>query len=171
MKRGDADAIFTAAGDLAHFAADLHMPLHVTKNYNGQLTGNKGIHKMLEVGLAKRYASFYAEEVVKGRTEPAYLADPQDRLFDWLIAAAPAPRPFWPPTRPRGRPRVMRRRRTPLNSTRRRTTSRRSGPSRITRPSSGNWNRGARPRPPPCATPPLTWPTSFTPPGRTPANR
>ena len=89
MKRGDADAIFTAAGDLAHFAADLHMPLHVTKNYNGQLTGNKGIHKMLEVGLAKRYASFYAEEVAKDRTEPAYLADPQDRLFDWLIAAAP----------------------------------------------------------------------------------
>ena len=87
MKRGDTDVIFTAAGDLAHFAADLHMPLHVTKNYNGQFTGNKGIHKMLEVGLVKRYPAFYAEEVKKDQTEPAYLADPQDRLFDWLIAA------------------------------------------------------------------------------------
>ena len=134
LKRGDTDAIFTAAGDLAHFAADLHMPLHVTKNYNGQLTGNKGIHKMLEVGLAKRYAAFYAEEVAKGRAEPAYLADPQDRLFDWIIATYPARPPSWPPTRPRGRPRVMRRRRAPPNSTKRRTTSRRSGPSRTTRP-------------------------------------
>jgi len=87
LKHQDADAIFRAGGDLAHFAADLHQPLHVTKNYDGQLTGQKGVHARLEIGLQKRYAAFYAEEIKKDRVEPAYLADPEDKIFDWLIKA------------------------------------------------------------------------------------
>jgi len=31
-------------GYLGHYVADLHMPLHTCANYNGQLTGNKGVH-------------------------------------------------------------------------------------------------------------------------------
>lgn len=31
-------------GHLGHYVADLHMPLHTCANYNGQLTGNDGIH-------------------------------------------------------------------------------------------------------------------------------
>lgn len=31
-------------GYLGHYVADLHMPLHTCANYNGQLTGNDGIH-------------------------------------------------------------------------------------------------------------------------------
>ena len=63
------------------------MPLHVSKNFNGQLTGQTGVHKMLEVGLVKRYADFYAAEIAKGRAEPAYQAAPLDRLFDWIVVA------------------------------------------------------------------------------------
>jgi hypothetical protein len=87
MTRGDLQAIIDSGGDLAHFVADMHMPLHVSKNFNGKLTGNEGIHKMLEVGLVNRYFPFYAAEVAKGRTEPAYLADPVDRFFDWIVKA------------------------------------------------------------------------------------
>jgi hypothetical protein len=87
FKGGPADDLFRAAGDLAHYAADLHVPLHVTKNYNGQLTGNKGIHLMLEIGLVKRYPDFYAAEIAKDRREPVYVADPPEKLFEWLVQA------------------------------------------------------------------------------------
>jgi hypothetical protein len=36
------------AGALAHYVEDLHNPLHVTTNYNGQETGNDGIHQRYE---------------------------------------------------------------------------------------------------------------------------
>ena len=31
-------------GHLGHYVADLHMPLHTCANYNGQITGNEGVH-------------------------------------------------------------------------------------------------------------------------------
>jgi hypothetical protein len=31
-------------GHIGHYVADLHMPLHTCANYNGQLTGNDGVH-------------------------------------------------------------------------------------------------------------------------------
>lgn len=36
---------------LAHYAADLTQPLHTVKNYDGQQTGQRGIHARFEVGL------------------------------------------------------------------------------------------------------------------------
>jgi hypothetical protein len=85
--RGATDDIFRAAGDLAHFAADIHTPFHVTKNFNGQLTGNEGIHKMFEIGLGVRCGDFYAAEIRKGRAEVPYLENVRDRCFDWIVQA------------------------------------------------------------------------------------
>ena len=87
LRTGRTGGVFAAAGDLAHYAADLHMPLHTTKNWDGQLTGNHDIHKALEVGLVNRRLDAYRAEVRKDRRVVHYLADPTDRLFDWLIAA------------------------------------------------------------------------------------
>jgi len=36
------------AADLGHYVADGHMPLHITENYNGQNSGNNGIHSRYE---------------------------------------------------------------------------------------------------------------------------
>ena len=36
-------SIYTMAA-LSHYVADIHMPLHTCANYNGQLTGNEGVH-------------------------------------------------------------------------------------------------------------------------------
>ncbi len=36
------------AGPLAHYVGDLSMPLHVTENYDGQMTEQKGIHRYFE---------------------------------------------------------------------------------------------------------------------------
>ena len=87
MTRGRPDDVLRAAGDLAHYAADLHVPLHVSKNFNGQLTGNGGLHKAVEIGLAVRNDPFYAAEVRRGRTEVAYVENVCDAIFEWIVQA------------------------------------------------------------------------------------
>lgn len=37
-----------AAADLGHYLADAHVPLHTSGNYNGQRTGQRGIHALWE---------------------------------------------------------------------------------------------------------------------------
>ena len=37
-----------AAADLGHYIADAHVPLHTTGNYDGQRTGQRGIHALWE---------------------------------------------------------------------------------------------------------------------------
>ncbi len=53
QKRFD-EAIY-ALGVLGHYVADLHMPLHTVANYNGQFTGNEGVHFRWEDRLVKEY--------------------------------------------------------------------------------------------------------------------
>jgi hypothetical protein len=40
FRAGDVKAQVAALGDLSHFVADLHQPLHVTSNHTGEATGN-----------------------------------------------------------------------------------------------------------------------------------
>ncbi|MFN3916717.1 MAG: zinc dependent phospholipase C family protein [Flavobacteriales bacterium] len=44
----DAERILRLSADLGHYVGDAHVPLHTTENYNGQLTGQKGIHGFWE---------------------------------------------------------------------------------------------------------------------------
>lgn len=39
------------ASDLGHYVADGHMPLHISANYNGQKTGQTGVHSRYESDL------------------------------------------------------------------------------------------------------------------------
>lgn len=43
------------ASDLGHYVGDAHMPLHLTRNYNGQYTGQSGIHSRYESSMINRY--------------------------------------------------------------------------------------------------------------------
>jgi hypothetical protein len=45
------------AADLGHYVGDGHMPLHITRNYNGQFTGQTGIHSRYESTMISRYES------------------------------------------------------------------------------------------------------------------
>lgn len=47
----DYDRIIKVSADLGHYIGDAHVPLHTTKNYNGQLTNQKGIHGFWESRL------------------------------------------------------------------------------------------------------------------------
>ncbi len=57
LKKNNVQLAIRLAADLAHYVGDLHNPLHTTSNYNGQLTGNFGLHGRFEADLAKYYIS------------------------------------------------------------------------------------------------------------------
>lgn len=45
------------AADISHYIADAHMPLHITKNYDGQYTSQKGIHSRYESTMINYYSN------------------------------------------------------------------------------------------------------------------
>lgn len=59
MYRKDVQHILKLSADLGHYIADAHVPLHTTKNYDGQLTNQKGIHGLWESRLPELFASNY----------------------------------------------------------------------------------------------------------------
>jgi len=68
------------ASDLNHYVGDGHMPLHVTQNYNGQDTGNKGIHLRYESKMIMQYSAS-----ISGEIKPAeYIQNVDSFVFDYL---------------------------------------------------------------------------------------
>lgn len=59
FKAKDANRILRLSADLGHYVADAHVPLHTTRNYNGQLTNQEGIHGFWESRLPELFASEY----------------------------------------------------------------------------------------------------------------
>lgn len=49
--------ILRYSADMGHYIADMHVPLHTTENYNGQLTNQVGIHAFWESRLPELFAS------------------------------------------------------------------------------------------------------------------
>ncbi len=70
---GDPAKILFNSAELGHYIADAHVPLHTTENYNGQLTGQEGIHGFWESRLPELFAGNY--DFFTGRAE--YIANPQ----------------------------------------------------------------------------------------------
>lgn len=73
----DYDRILRLSADLGHYIGDAHVPLHTTKNYNGQLTNQKGIHGFWESRLPELFNDGYDFFVGKAR----YLEDPLDEAW------------------------------------------------------------------------------------------
>ena len=48
LKKRDFPRALQMAGVMSHYIGDLSQPLHVTENYDGQMTGDSGIHKFFE---------------------------------------------------------------------------------------------------------------------------
>jgi hypothetical protein len=45
------------ASDLGHYVGDGHMPMHITANFDGQKTGNDGVHSRYESDMVYAYQS------------------------------------------------------------------------------------------------------------------
>lgn len=59
FKEKDPDKILHYSAEIGHYIADAHVPLHATENYNGQLTGQHGIHGFWESRLPELFSSEY----------------------------------------------------------------------------------------------------------------
>lgn len=68
----DVKRILKTATDLGHYAGDSNVPLHTTENYNGQMSGQYGIHGFWESRLPELYGDSYNYFV--GRA--VYIEDP-----------------------------------------------------------------------------------------------
>ena len=55
----DPAEILKVSAELGHYIGDAHVPLHTTQNYNGQLTGQEGIHGFWESRLPELFSSGY----------------------------------------------------------------------------------------------------------------
>ena len=54
FRNGDRAAMLREAVTLGHYVADIHQPFHAVANYDGQLTGQRGIHGRLEFDVEER---------------------------------------------------------------------------------------------------------------------
>jgi len=59
FRHRDADRILGLSADIGHYIADACVPLHTTHNYNGQFTGQRGIHGLWESRLPEVLAANY----------------------------------------------------------------------------------------------------------------
>ncbi len=73
MKARNIPLVLHLSADLGHYVADMHVPLHATKNYDGQFTGNIGVHYRWETGIPDRYGKDYS---FSGIDSAYYIKDP-----------------------------------------------------------------------------------------------
>jgi hypothetical protein len=69
--------------DLCHYVGDANMPLHCTVNYNGQFTGNTGIHSRYESTMI----STYLAQLSTPAMNVAFYSSPLDAAFDVITAS------------------------------------------------------------------------------------
>ena len=79
----DADQILRLSSDLGHYIADANVPLHTTENYNGQLSGQYGIHGFWESRLPELFAENY--DLLSGKAE--YVENIQLYTWDAVVKA------------------------------------------------------------------------------------
>lgn len=77
------ESILRLSGGLSHYCSDLCVPLHTTENYNGQLTGQKGVHALWESYLLENYSRELNLYGIYAKFEP----DIQGRLLKELYRA------------------------------------------------------------------------------------
>ncbi|WP_371742465.1 zinc dependent phospholipase C family protein [Mucilaginibacter sp. SG564] len=77
FKAHDTTAILNASAYLGHYVADAHVPLHLTLNYDGQLTDQTGIHGLWETRLPELFIKQY--HLYAGRAR--YIDNPLAEAF------------------------------------------------------------------------------------------
>lgn len=76
MQKGEWEESIYSMSAMSHYIADLHMPLHTCANYNGQLTGNEGVHFRWETPMVQKYVN-----KIKASNSIEYIADPLEMTF------------------------------------------------------------------------------------------
>lgn len=69
--------ILRLSAEMGHYIGDAHVPLHTTENYNGQLTGQEGIHAFWE----SRLPELFADKTYDFFVGPAAYWDKPEEVF------------------------------------------------------------------------------------------
>jgi hypothetical protein len=77
FKDQNLDRILKLSAEMGHYIGDAHVPLHTTENYNGQMTGQKGIHGFWE----SRIPELSAEEYDYLIGTAVYIDDPLEEAW------------------------------------------------------------------------------------------
>ncbi|MDO9548424.1 MAG: S1/P1 nuclease, partial [Candidatus Marinimicrobia bacterium] len=80
MANSDWANAWQVAAELGHYVADSHQPLHLTVNYNGQNTGNYGIHSRYESKLF----SYYLNSLPAPEGTGKYWSNALDSVFQYI---------------------------------------------------------------------------------------
>lgn len=83
QRYGLGNAVYLTAV-LAHYVADAHQPFHAVLNYDGQLTGQQGIHARFEDELPTRFAS----RLRYAPSAPRPIVEARDAVFEALTSGA-----------------------------------------------------------------------------------
>ena len=78
----DINKILRLSSDFGHYIGDAHVPLHTTKNYNGQYTNQRGIHGFWESRLPELFAESDYNYFV-GQAE--YIENPTERYWNIVL--------------------------------------------------------------------------------------
>lgn len=78
----DPDRILRMCAEMGHYVGDAHVPLHTTENYNGQMTGQTGIHGFWESRIPELFADNTYDYFV-GKAE--YIENPRDYYWDIVL--------------------------------------------------------------------------------------
>jgi hypothetical protein len=79
--QGDRKQAAFLASILSHYVGDLHVPLHTVRNYDGQMTNQRGVHSRWETGLVDRMSG--TPEVRPATLEPNQFQAP----WRWLATS------------------------------------------------------------------------------------
>lgn len=84
FRQRDAKRILRLCNDMGHYIGDAHVPLHTTSNYNGQKTGQHGIHGFWESRIPELFADEDYDYFVG---KPEYIADVPEFFWTSIFAS------------------------------------------------------------------------------------
>ncbi len=85
FRKKEKQKIIRLSAEIGHYLGDAHVPLHVTKNYNGQLTDQVGIHAFWETRIPELFAeSDYDFFVGKAN----YVDNPTEYYWDIVLSSS-----------------------------------------------------------------------------------
>lgn len=84
FRRRDTKRILRLCADMGHYIGDANVPLHTTSNYNGQKTGQVGIHGFWESRIPELFADEQYDYFVG---KPEYIARTTDYFWDMVLTS------------------------------------------------------------------------------------
>lgn len=79
FRKGDKDSILFYAIDLCHYIGDANVPLHTSVNYDGQMTGQRGLHALWESTVPDQLMDTYK---LRDGHKAKYVADPAASIWE-----------------------------------------------------------------------------------------